>query len=100
MLPPLPNSACVCWVNTLCLRWHPPSPQYNLGFNRQPCTPCDAANGTITTTGPRATSPDECFVPAGHGTTRTDSGGLTGAACPPDTHGSSETTTGLEDVSW
>lgn len=74
--------------------------QWNLGYNREPCTPCDGANGTITTAGPRSTSSEDCVVPAGHGTTRTPGGARTGAPCPPDTFGSPNDTSGPEDVSW
>ena len=72
---------------------------YNPGWNRATCVSCDAASGTITTLAANSESSDDCYTPAGHGATKTASGGLTGAVCPADTYGRANNTFGLVEVS-
>lgn len=74
--------------------------QWNEGWSREGCKNCDASSGTITTAATGSVSSDQCFTPAGHGNTRTASGGFTGAICAADTYGRVNNTFGLVEVAW
>ncbi|GBF99837.1 hypothetical protein Rsub_12537 [Raphidocelis subcapitata] len=70
---------------------------YSAGWNREPCTSC--GEGSITTKTSGAYTPDQCFLPAGHGTARSSNGlVLTGAPCTVGSFGRSAPTYGLVDV--
>lgn len=83
---PSPGSATQCGLGS-----------YNPGWNREPCSSC--GGGTMTTDVRGSINPDDCKVPAGHGTNRTSDGlTLFGFACPLNTYGRSNDTYGLVDV--
>ncbi|KAI8465713.1 MAG: hypothetical protein J3K34DRAFT_525137 [Monoraphidium minutum] len=69
---------------------------FSAGGDREPCTPC--GDGTFTTDGPGSAHPDDCKVPAGHGTTRAADGSLSAEPCPVGEFGRGADTYGLDDV--
>lgn len=66
---------------------------YNPGWNREPCIPCGA--GSITTDGPGAASPDDCKLPAGHGSALEPGDVLVGAPCDVGSYGRGADSYGL-----
>ena len=73
---------------------------YNPGWNRQTCSSCDGSTGTITTAAQGSNSSDDCVIPAGNGARSLGGGAFTGFACPADTYGRPNATTGLVEVAW
>ena len=74
-----------------------PRGSFNPGYNREGCTVC--GNGTISTAAAGATSPDDCYTPAGNGNFYDEATGLlTGYICPRNTYGTANNTYGQVDV--
>lgn len=62
---------------------------------KDPCKKC--GEGSITTDAAGSTTPDDCYLPPGHFTTRADDGvTLIGAPCPAGSYGRSNKTYGLQ----
>ena len=86
------NSNNTAGMATVC-----PRGSFNPGYNREGCTVC--GNGTISTAAAGATSPDDCYTPAGNGNFYDEATGLlTGYICPRNTYGTANNTYGQVDV--
>ena len=73
-----------------------PRGKYNPGWNREACTSC--GNGAMTTDGQGSTTPDDCYTPAGYGSSKATDGVLSAAICPLNTYGVPNNTYGLYEV--